>query len=158
MLRPPLGWLSAVCRLVMTGLAWARPDLIAFGLQFLTETIFAGSELFRSPATAAWNSSARPVTLSHILRSGRGAHRPAGRRTGGTGRRYNALYKGGGIAIVGADTQLIRQIDLPRRHHSTCHHSNLAIDERFLDVTAIDDEPGGSYRGEILRFPNPLLK
>jgi hypothetical protein len=147
----------------MTGLAWARPDLIAFGLQFLTETIFAGSELFRSPATAAWNSSARPVTLSHILRSGRGAHRPAGRRTGGTGRRYNALSKGGGIAIVGADTQLIRQIDLPRRHHSTCHHStchhsNLAIDERFLDVTAIDDEPGGSYRGEILRFPNPLLK
>jgi sugar lactone lactonase YvrE len=139
-------------------LAWARPDVIASGLQFLTETIFAGSELFRSPVTASWNSSARPLTLSQILRPRRGAYGPAGLPTDSAGRLYNALYNGDGIAIVGADAQLIRQINLPRHHHRSRHHSNLAIDERFLDVTAIDDEPGGSYRGEILRFPNPLLK
>jgi gluconolactonase len=95
------------------------------------------------------------VTLSHILRSDRGAYSPDGLRTDSAGRLYIALYNGGGIAIVGPDAQLIRQIDLPARHHS-----NLALTEdgRFIDVTAIDDDPGGSYRGKILRLPNPLTE
>jgi gluconolactonase len=101
-------------------------------------------------------SRRRPfVTLSHILRSDRGAYSPDGLRTDSAGCLYIALYNGGGIAVVGADAQLIRQIDLAARHHS-----NLAITEdgRFIDVTAIDDEPGGSYRGKILRLPNPLTE
>jgi gluconolactonase len=95
------------------------------------------------------------VTLGHILRSDRGAYSPDGLRTDSAGRLYIALYNGGGIAIVGPDAQLIRQIDLPGRHHS-----NLALTEdgRFIDVTAIDDEPDGSYRGRILRLRNPLTE
>jgi gluconolactonase len=95
------------------------------------------------------------VTMTDILRSDRGAYSPDGLRTDSAGRLYIALYNGGGIAIVGSDAQLIRQIDLPARHHS-----NLAITEdgRFIDVTAIDDEAGGPYRGEILRFSNPLTE
>jgi gluconolactonase len=95
------------------------------------------------------------VSLSHILRSDRGAYSPDGLCTDNAGRLYIAPYNGGGIAIVGPEAQLIRQIDLPARHHS-----NLAITEdgRFIDVTAIDDEPGGSYGGEILRLPSPLTE
>jgi gluconolactonase len=95
------------------------------------------------------------VTLSHILRSDRGPYSPDGLRIDSAGRLYIALYNGGGIAIVGPDAQLVRQIDLPARHHS-----NLALTEdgRFIDVTAIDDEPDGSYRGKILRLRNPLTE
>jgi hypothetical protein len=142
----------------MTGLAWARTDVIASGLQFLTETSLAGSELFRSPVIAAWNSSTRPVTLSHICAP---AEAPI-------------VPMAGALAALAVDTMrsttataLPLSVRMPnssgksispRHHHRSRHHSNLVIDERFLDVTAIDDEPGGSYRGEILRFPNPLLK
>jgi sugar lactone lactonase YvrE len=48
---------------------------------------------------------------------------------------------------------LITLVDVP-----SAHHTNLAIspDGKSLYVTAVDDDPQSTYRGQIVRIPNPL--
>ncbi len=94
------------------------------------------------------------VTLSDILADG--AHRtysPDGLRRDRRGNLFVGLYRGGGIAVLSPEARLLAQIDLPGEHHA-----NLALspDGRSIVATAVDDGPGGSYRGQLLRLANPL--
>jgi gluconolactonase len=78
---------------------------------------------------------------------------PDGVRIDGQGNLFVALYRGRGFAVIAPDSHLIRQVDLP-----AAHHTNLAIspDRRFVVATAVEDGPGGSYRGELVRVANPV--
>lgn len=69
------------------------------------------------------------------------------------GNLFVALYSGGGVAIVSPAGKLLELLEVPSQHHTT-----LAIspDEETLYVTAIDDDPRSTYRGQIVRLPNPL--
>ncbi len=69
------------------------------------------------------------------------------------GNLFVALYRGGGIAVVSPRGTLLKLVDVP-----SAHHTNLAIspDGQSLYVTAVDDDPRSTYRGRIVRIPNPL--
>jgi gluconolactonase len=89
------------------------------------------------------------VNLSDILTGGA----PDGVRIDRHGNLFVALYRGRGFAVIAPDSHLIRQVDLP-----AAHHTNLAIspDGRFVVATAVEDGPGGGYRGELVRVANPV--
>jgi gluconolactonase len=76
---------------------------------------------------------------------------PDGVRTDRHGNVFVALYRGGGIAVLSPQGDLIRNIALPG-----AHHSNLALspDGRSVFVTAIYDTTAGNSRGELLRITN----
>jgi gluconolactonase len=78
---------------------------------------------------------------------------PDGVRRDAHGNLFVALYDGGGFAILDPDGRRLAQIDVPG-----AHHSNLALapDGRSVTITAIDDLPGGGYRGRLDRLANPL--
>jgi gluconolactonase len=84
-----------------------------------------------------------------------GAATPDSLRVDTHGNLFVALYKGGGVAIVSPAGALITLVDVP-----SAHHTNLAIspDEKSLYVTAVDDDPQSTYRGQIVRIPNPLAR
>lgn len=77
---------------------------------------------------------------------------PDSMRVDGAGNIYVALYEGGGIAVFRPDGTLMARVELP-----LAHHTSLAIsaDGRWIVATALDDVPGGGYRGELYRVPNP---
>jgi gluconolactonase len=89
------------------------------------------------------------VDLGDIVTGGA----PDGVRVDGHGNLFVALYRGRGFAVIGPDSHLIRQVDLP-----AAHHTNLAIspDGRLVVATAVEDGPGGGYRGELVRVANPV--
>jgi gluconolactonase len=96
------------------------------------------------------------VRLGDILREGRQIdYTPDSMRIDKHGNLFVALYNGGGFAVIDPDGSLIRQVDVPG-----AHHTNLAItpDGAFVTVTAVDDGPGGTYRGELYRLPNPVAQ
>lgn len=74
---------------------------------------------------------------------------PDGLRLDKNGRLFVGLYDGGGFAVLTGSGQLVRNIQLPGRHHA-----NLAIspDGNQVFVTATD---GGSS-GQMLKVANPL--
>ncbi|HVI88165.1 MAG TPA: SMP-30/gluconolactonase/LRE family protein [Dongiaceae bacterium] len=78
---------------------------------------------------------------------------PDGLRIDKRGRLFVALYDGGGFAVLAEDGKLIKKIDLPAAHHASLA---IAPDGKSLYLTATDDMPDGSYRGEILKVDNPL--
>ena len=55
--------------------------------------------------------------------------------------------------MISAQGRLVREVDLPR-----AHHTNLAIspDGRNVFLTSIDDDAAGGYRGELIEVPNPV--
>ena len=71
------------------------------------------------------------------------------------GNLFVALYHGGGLAIVSPAGTLMALLDVPSEHHT-----NLAIspDGKSLYVTAVDDDPKSTYRGQIVRMANPLAR
>jgi gluconolactonase len=78
---------------------------------------------------------------------------PDGVRIDKHGNLFAALYRGQGFAVIGPDAHLVAQVHLP-----AAHHTNLAIspDGRFVYATAVDDGPGGAYRGALVRVANPV--
>jgi gluconolactonase len=82
-----------------------------------------------------------------------GAATPDSLRVDARGNVFVALYKGGGVAIASPTGKLVAVVDAP-----SAHHTNLAIspDQKSLYVTAVDDDPQSTYRGQIVRLPNPL--
>ncbi|HVJ51293.1 MAG TPA: SMP-30/gluconolactonase/LRE family protein [Aliidongia sp.] len=96
------------------------------------------------------------VKLGDVLAEGaRRLYSPDGVRMDRHGNIFIGLYEGGGLAVLSPDGKLVAQVDLP-----AAHHANLAIapDGKSIYVTAVDDGPGGSYRGEICRVPNPVAE
>jgi len=85
--------------------------------------------------------------------AGRTTVTPDSLRVDMDGNLFVALYNGGGVAVVSPTGALIAQVNVP-----AAHHTNLAIspDGKSLYVTAIDENPGASYRGRIVRIANPL--
>jgi gluconolactonase len=80
---------------------------------------------------------------------------PDGVRIDAHGRLFIGLYFGGGFAVIGPDGKLLTRVNVPGPHHAS-----LAIspDGRFVTGTTAYDEPGGSYRGELYRVPNPVAE
>jgi gluconolactonase len=78
---------------------------------------------------------------------------PDGLRIDKHGNLFVALYRGQGFAVIGPDARLVAQVRLP-----AAHHTNLAISPDGLSVyaTAVDDGPGGDYRGTLVRVANPV--
>lgn len=96
------------------------------------------------------------VNLADVFPDGhQRKYTPDSMRTDRTGNLFVALYDGGGFAVFRPDKSLLTKIDVPLAHHTT-----LAIspDNRFVYVSAVADEPGGGYRGELYRVPNPAFK
>ena len=94
------------------------------------------------------------VKLADILSvSGEHAFTPDGVRVDRDGNLFVGLYRGGGIAVISRDARLLKYVKLPG-----AHHANLALspDRRTIFVTSADDQPDGSYRGELLAVPNPI--
>ncbi|MEN3355776.1 MAG: hypothetical protein V7640_3934 [Betaproteobacteria bacterium] len=96
------------------------------------------------------------VKLSDIL-SVRGQHAftPDGVRIDRHGNLFIGLYRGGGFAVISREAKLLKYVSLPG-----AHHANLAIspDGRTVFITSTDDEPNGTYRGELFAVPNPMLE
>ncbi len=71
------------------------------------------------------------------------------------GRLFVGLYDGGGFAVLTGDGKLIQKVEL-----RGTHHASLAIspDGRSVFVTATDDTPDGSGRGELLKVDNPVVE
>jgi gluconolactonase len=93
------------------------------------------------------------VELGEPGGAGSAKYTPDALRTDRNGNLFVALYDGGGVAVFSSRATLLNKIALPAQHHS-----NLAIsaDGEFLFVTSIDEEPGGNYRGGLLKVRNPL--
>lgn len=94
------------------------------------------------------------VTLADILADGRhDVFTPDGVRLDTQGRLFIGLYDGGGFAVLTGGGKLIKMVRLP-----SVHHANLAIspDGKSVFVTAADDTPDGSWRGTLLKVPNPM--
>ncbi|MBV9828840.1 MAG: SMP-30/gluconolactonase/LRE family protein [Alphaproteobacteria bacterium] len=94
------------------------------------------------------------IRLRDAVAAGRsGAAKPDSLRVDRHGNLFVALYEGGGVAIVSPAGRLLTVVDVP-----AAHHTNLAIspDEKWLYVTAVDDDPRSTYRGYIVRVVNPL--
>ncbi len=95
------------------------------------------------------------IRLRDILPAGRsGAVTPDSLRVDVHGNVFVALYHGGGVAIVSPAGRLLTLLDVPSEHHT-----NLAIspDGKSLYITAVDDDPQTTYRGQIVRMANPLV-
>jgi gluconolactonase len=94
------------------------------------------------------------IRLREVIQAGQnGAATPDSLRVDALGNVFLALYRGGGVAIVSPKGALLAQVDVP-----AAHHTNLAIspDGKSLYVTAVDDDPVSTYRGQIVRVANPL--
>jgi sugar lactone lactonase YvrE len=94
------------------------------------------------------------VKLADILADGRNdVFTPDGVRLDKHGRLFVGLYNGGGFAVLTDDGKLIKKVEL-----RAPHHANLAIspDGKSIFVTATNDMPDGSYRGELLKIDNPV--
>jgi gluconolactonase len=94
------------------------------------------------------------IRLRDVVRADHhGAATPDSLRVDTRGNLFVALYDGGGVAIVSPKGALIRLVDVP-----SSHHTNLAIspDGKSLYVTAVDDDSRSTYRGRIVRVPDPL--
>ena len=94
------------------------------------------------------------VKLADILdASRRTVFTPDGVRIDRHGNLFVGLYRGGGFVVISPSAQLVKKVDLP-----SAHHANLAIspDGKNVFVTSTDDEPGGGYRGELLKVANPI--
>jgi gluconolactonase len=92
------------------------------------------------------------VNLADVFPDGhQRPYKPDSMRTDRAGNLFVALYDGGGFAVFRPDKSLLAKVDVPLAHHTT-----LAIspDDRFVYVSAVADEPGGGYRGELYRVPN----
>jgi gluconolactonase len=96
------------------------------------------------------------IRLRDVVAAGRnGAATPDSLRVDAHGNLFVALYDGGGVAILSPSGALITVVDVP-----SAHHTNLAIspDGKSLYVTAVDDGPQSTYRGQIVRIANPLAQ
>ena len=94
------------------------------------------------------------VKLAEVLANGRPeTFTPDGVRVDKHGRLFIGLYDGGGFAVLTGDGKLVKMVGLP-----AAHHASLAIspDGKSVFVTATDDTPDGSYRGEMLQVDNPV--
>jgi gluconolactonase len=94
------------------------------------------------------------VKLAAILADGQhDAFTPDGLRLDKHGRLFVGLYNGGGFAVISSAGKLIKMVEL-----RAAHHANLAIspDGKSVFVTATDDTPDGSYRGEVFKVDNPV--
>lgn len=94
------------------------------------------------------------ANLGNILAGGgHRAYSPDGVRMDQHGNLFIGLYDGGGFAVLSPLGKLIAQVDLP-----ASHHANLAIapDGKSIYITAADDGPGGTWRGELYRVANPV--
>jgi gluconolactonase len=96
------------------------------------------------------------IRLRDIVTPGPGGNAtPDSLRVDARGNVFVALYQGGGVAIVSPAGALIGLVDVP-----AAHHTNLAIspDGKSLYVTAVDDDPRTTYRGEIVELANPFAR
>src|ERR1700722_9589908 len=109
---------------------------------------------FAIAADGTLNDRREFVNLSDILAgAGHRVYSPDGVRMDQHGNLFVGLYDGGGFAVLSPQGKLVAQVDLP-----AAHHANLAIapDHRSGYVTAVDDGPGGTYRGALYRVDNPV--
>ena len=65
---------------------------------------------------------------------------------------FVALYEGGGIAVFRPNGTLLGTVSVPFAHHTSLA---IAPDRASLIATAVDDLPGGGYRGALYRVGNP---
>ena len=96
------------------------------------------------------------IRLRDVVTADRnGTATPDSLRVDTHGNLFVALYNGGGVAIVSPAGTLIGLVNVP-----AAHHTNLAIspDGKSLYVTAVDDDPRSTYRGQIVRMANPLAR
>jgi gluconolactonase len=94
------------------------------------------------------------IRFRDILPAGRsGAVTPDSLRVDRHGNVFVALYNGGGVAVVSPAGRLLALLDVPSEHHT-----NLAISPggESLYITAVDDDAQSTYRGQIVRMPNPV--
>jgi gluconolactonase len=109
---------------------------------------------FEIGADGELSGKAELVTLAAILADGQhDAFTPDGLRLDKSGRLFVGLYDGGGFAVLTADGRLIKKVELRASHHASLA---IAPDEVSIFVTATDDMPDGSYRGELFKVANPL--
>lgn len=94
------------------------------------------------------------ATLSDVLADGtHPIFSPDGLRVDRHGHLFVSLYRGGGVAVLSPDGRLLTRIDLPSEHHTSLA---LSPDGRSILATALDDAPGGGYRGSLVRVANPV--
>jgi len=109
---------------------------------------------FAIGADGALSGEAEFANLTAILAdSEHEVFTPDGLRIDSQGRLFVELYEGGGFAVLNEDGKLVTKVGLPAAHHASLA---IAPGEKFLYLTATDDMPDGSYRGEILKVDNPL--
>jgi gluconolactonase len=147
-----------VAREVASGIRFANgvgvsPDGATF---YVAETQTGKVLAFAIKADGSLGAERDFIRLRDVITANRnGIASPDSLRVDAHGNLFVALYNGGGVAIVSPAGTLIRVLDVP-----AAHHTNLAIspDGTSLYITAVDDDPRTTYRGQIVRMANPLAR
>jgi gluconolactonase len=121
---------------------------------YVAETTTGKILAFAIRADGSLGTARDLIRLRDVVPAGRNAAAtPDSLRVDTRGNLFVALYDGGGVAVVSPKGVLIKLVDVP-----SSHHTNLAIspDGKSLYVTAVDDDPQSTYRGQIVRVLNSL--
>ena len=123
---------------------------------YVAETDAGSLVVFPITGTGTLGAKQPFVRLTEVLqRDPPRTYGPDALRLDKHGNLFVGLYEGGGFAVLDPMGKLIKQIDLPGPHHASLA---IAPDAKSVYVTTTYDGPNGTYRGEIVRVPNPVVR